>query len=219
MADTHTKIAKMTDELTSQYRWAITGTPIQTSVYDLFGLLSFIRKDPYDRKIIWDFGVFYPYCNGEIDRLVDVLKKCFWRTPRERAFQMLGLGQPISSIKFLTFSQIEQTYYQQNVSTAKQKIEKYLSKFSEETKLKCLHHSVQDELLKMTVNLRVMCCFPMKVGFSTNHNYYSSLSDLLSKIIEDNKYDCEQFHRTKIASLNAVAGAFLDDVSFEFVSS
>jgi len=61
---TFTRAAQLANLLTSTYRWAITGTPIQKSVSDLYGLFYFIREEPFCSKVIWDYSLYYPYCQG-----------------------------------------------------------------------------------------------------------------------------------------------------------
>ena len=61
---TFTRVANMANSLSSKFRWAVTGTPIQKSVNDLFGLFYFIREDPFCHETIWNYGLYYPYCNG-----------------------------------------------------------------------------------------------------------------------------------------------------------
>src|SRR5699024_5477119 len=51
---TFSRAAQMANCLSANYRWAITGTPIQQSVDDLFGLLYFIGEEPFCYKPIWN---------------------------------------------------------------------------------------------------------------------------------------------------------------------
>ncbi|OBA25865.1 P-loop containing nucleoside triphosphate hydrolase protein [Hanseniaspora valbyensis NRRL Y-1626] len=39
--------------LSSQYRWCLTGTPVQNNVYDIYALLRFLRIRPYMKEIIF----------------------------------------------------------------------------------------------------------------------------------------------------------------------
>ena len=61
---TFTRAAQMANVLTSTYRWAITGTPIQSTINDLYGLLYFIGEQPFCHKPIWNSSLYQPYCFG-----------------------------------------------------------------------------------------------------------------------------------------------------------
>lgn len=39
--------------LSSQYRWCLTGTPVQNNVYDIYALLRFLRIRPYMKEIVF----------------------------------------------------------------------------------------------------------------------------------------------------------------------
>lgn len=61
---TFSRAAQMASALIANYRWAITGTPIQQSVDDLHGLLYFINERPFCNKAIWNGALYSPYCSG-----------------------------------------------------------------------------------------------------------------------------------------------------------
>ena len=45
-------------------RWAVSGTPINSGLQDLFGLLSFLGSDPYGSKTWWQRVCQGPYEEG-----------------------------------------------------------------------------------------------------------------------------------------------------------
>jgi len=48
-----TKSARACFELSSRHRWALTGTPLQNSLQDLFSLLHFLRAEPWSELRWW----------------------------------------------------------------------------------------------------------------------------------------------------------------------
>lgn len=67
-----TLTSKACAALESKYRWCLTGTPMQNSVFDLFSLLRFLRIKPYDEEQLFNRDIGYP-----IQRMADkkALKK------------------------------------------------------------------------------------------------------------------------------------------------
>lgn len=45
--------ARMVKLLPAQHRWAVTGTPLEKSIHDLYGLLFFLDCEPYDDHRMW----------------------------------------------------------------------------------------------------------------------------------------------------------------------
>lgn len=56
-----TGAAKLALQLTARHRWGVTGTPISRGAEDLYGLLAFLRADPFDDKGWWDRVLQRPY--------------------------------------------------------------------------------------------------------------------------------------------------------------
>lgn len=52
--------AKFCSLLLAERRWAVTGTPIPARLNDLYGLLAFLRVDPYCNSSAWTQGIVRP---------------------------------------------------------------------------------------------------------------------------------------------------------------
>jgi len=59
------QVSKAAFALQGQNRWAVTGTPLQNSVDDVFGLLHFLRVDPWSDYLFWSKVISKPYERGE----------------------------------------------------------------------------------------------------------------------------------------------------------
>ena len=72
---TATMAAKMALELDSRYRWCVTGTPLQSGLNDIYGLMLFLGASPWGIKPWWDRAVHRPWEAGRPDarRLVSKL--------------------------------------------------------------------------------------------------------------------------------------------------
>jgi E3 ubiquitin-protein ligase SHPRH len=51
---TTAKAAAMALHLSTVNRWCVSGTPIQRGLEDIYGLLLFLRREPYTEKIWWN---------------------------------------------------------------------------------------------------------------------------------------------------------------------
>ncbi len=58
------KTAQMAHKLHGKHRWCITGTPIQRSINDIYGLLLFIGEEPFHERLYWETMLYWPYSCG-----------------------------------------------------------------------------------------------------------------------------------------------------------
>lgn len=61
-----TKMFKAAMALTSQYRWALTGTPVQNSAEDCFSLFSFLKMAPFNDAKVFKASVQRPIKNFDM---------------------------------------------------------------------------------------------------------------------------------------------------------
>lgn len=54
-------VTEMAMRIRAQHRWCITGTPIQRKFDDMYGLLRFLRANPFDVYRWWDEVIRDPY--------------------------------------------------------------------------------------------------------------------------------------------------------------
>lgn len=61
-----TKISKACCALNAERRWAMTGTPVQNSLYDLGALFKFLHLEPFDSANVWGQYIMAPFKNGDV---------------------------------------------------------------------------------------------------------------------------------------------------------
>ena len=194
-----TRAAEMTRRFHTVHRWCVTGTPIQKSVYDLHGLLVFLNI-PLDH---------YPFRDWNL--LAKSLAPIFWRTRKTAVTNQIQLPEQTEQIHWLSFSAIEQHFYQQQqVQCAKDATERFL-KFSGDpkTKLSNIDPYRVKVLLFPLLRLRQACVHPQMVRgqFLTLKPQTKTLSmeELLITLIKRAQLECEESQRMRVSAANGQA--------------
>ncbi|KAJ6644542.1 E3 ubiquitin-protein ligase SHPRH, partial [Pseudolycoriella hygida] len=103
--------SKMVKSLAAVHRWAVTGTPIEKSIDNLFGLLYFLDYVPFSDPTIWK-NLSVAFNQGDIEPLIDqCLKNVMWRTCKVNVWQEIGLLPQTEIIHRITMSDSEALYY------------------------------------------------------------------------------------------------------------
>lgn len=234
--NTYSMVARMAESLSATYRWAITGTPIQRSVDDLFGLLYFINEKPYCSRPVWDTELYEAFLLGHPEPLINAIVSCFWRTPKSAVIDELDILAPIYTERRLELSQIERDFYLTRARDFYQKLEARFVRESPNTMLGDVRQqSSRMAVLSMATTLRQTCCHPtwalnnllrwknrqlmlhnqrtptesnrVYPGNRVNRRRYVSLNDVLDNLIEGVKVEAEGAHREIISCLNGLAAA------------
>ncbi|RYP58607.1 hypothetical protein DL770_010394 [Monosporascus sp. CRB-9-2] len=114
--DLSTSKARAACALRASCRWAVTGTPIQNRLSELFSLFYFLRLNPYCEKRSFDEGITNPWLRGE-ERGLQALVKLLGYTMLRRSRNAIILPGRQDHRRFLKFSAQEQHAY----DVAKQK--------------------------------------------------------------------------------------------------
>lgn len=86
------KAAEMCLRLPTVNRWCVTGTPIQKSADDLYGLWKFLGIEPYCERTCWTSALFLPYLYGQSKYLVDAVAPVLWRTIKANVLDQVKLN-------------------------------------------------------------------------------------------------------------------------------
>ncbi|XP_055971258.1 transcription termination factor 2 [Sorex fumeus] len=118
-------------KLQAQARWAVTGTPIQNNLLDMFSLLKFLRCSPFDDFTLWKSQVDNGSQKGG-ERLSIVTKSLLLRRTKD---QLDSSGKPLVTLpqrKFqlhrLKLSQTEQSVYSVLFARSRSAMQSYLKR-------------------------------------------------------------------------------------------
>ena len=122
-----TQVARAAFALRSEIRWAVTGTPIQNSVDELYSLLHFLGHPDAEEASTWNKLMQKP---GKIDILRSTLRPIMLRRTMQ---SMDGDGKPIVSlpprktrVRFVAFSTGEADYYKALHTRSKTQFDEYV---------------------------------------------------------------------------------------------
>ncbi|XP_063230328.1 E3 ubiquitin-protein ligase SHPRH isoform X2 [Bacillus rossius redtenbacheri] len=204
------KAAEMVQRLPSTHRWAITGTPVQKTFQDLYGLLLFLGVDPYCEHMCWQDLLYKPYCLNDRAPLLKVMCQFMWRTQKRDVLQQMGVPEMKEEIIFLHFSPIEEFYYRcQHLSSSTEFRRKLLSTHLD-TPFDSMDRQILAKILAPLVQLRQACVHPHAVRRGAVHLIGNkdtmTMEEVLESMIKKTKTDCEEELRKYISSLNGMAG-------------
>ena len=217
--------ARMALKLQADRRWCVSGTPIgRGRLEDLYGLLLFLRLEPFSDKQ-WFTKCFNPAYRNVPERISHLLRNVFWRSTKalERVRKQMGVPEQIENRAVLRFSSIEKHFYdrqlEQTLATAGDISDR-------ERSGKKRKASQLDLLAERLHRLRAACCHP-QVGSSgigqikkrrtgSKHgndgmadgslgSRVMSMSQILDRFIDDAKQKCEEAQRVVILHTNGMA--------------
>lgn len=108
-------VAQMAQRITSQHRWAVTGTPIgPNGLDDILGLLRILHHHPLDNPDLFHYAISRPYMRGEQGsgaRLAALLKPIMWRSSKASAAKDHPLPKRSLHLALLSFTAPEHAFY------------------------------------------------------------------------------------------------------------
>ena len=95
------KCTKGCYRLQAEYRWCLTGTPMQNHVSELHSLITFLRVKPFSQKNIWKEKILDPMSQGRTDfamqRLQVMLKTFMKRRTKDVLRNQTGLDTGVAN--------------------------------------------------------------------------------------------------------------------------
>ncbi|XP_038884910.1 E3 ubiquitin-protein ligase SHPRH isoform X6 [Benincasa hispida] len=228
-----TAATEMASRLYASHRWCITGTPIQRKLEDLYGLLRFVKASPFNVHRWWVEVIRDPYERrdpGAMEFTHKFFKQIMWRSLKIHVTDELQLPPQEEQVTWLTFSPIEEHFYQRQhetcVSYAREVIQGLKDDFVKKKVPDCIssdipsdlliNHADAGKLLSTLLKLRQACCHP-QVGSSGLRSLQQSpmtMEEILMVLVSKTKIEGEEALRRSVVALNALAGIAIIEKKF-----
>lgn len=204
------KTAMMVRCLNAKYRWAITGTPIQKSLQDLFGLVQFLRIQPYDNLSNWNSLV------EEEHEFHGFICPVMWRNSKKDVFHMLQIPPQTTVMHMIHFSPVEGYFYQSMHNECSQAFSAKLSKFPDRnTPIKALDRQLVNRTLLPMLKLRQACIHPQVIsGKYGKFKHTMTMEELMNEMVTKAKLDVDTALRSLVSSLNGLAAIYQIEQDF-----
>ncbi|XP_031278860.1 E3 ubiquitin-protein ligase SHPRH [Pistacia vera] len=229
---------EMALRLHTKHRWCITGTPIQRKLDDLYGLLRFLKSNPFDIPRWWIEVIRDPYENGDVGAMEfahEFFKEIMWRSSKLHVADELQLPPQEECVSWLTFSPIEKHFYQSQHETCVdyaceviQSLKNDILKrnapgcsSSDDSSNPIITHAEAAKLLNSLLKLRQACCHPQvgSSGLRTLQQSPLTMDEILMVLIGKTKTEGEEALRKLVMALNGLAGiAMIERNIFQAVS-
>lgn len=198
------QVSCMANQLNAVHRWAITGTPIQKNISDLYGIIEYLKLSPYDDIYTWKHLLFYPYLHNQKEPLLNFLSIVLWRSAKADVEEQINIPPQTINEHWFEFSAVEKFFYKkEHFCAANSFLEKLTNFESLNIRLKSLDKNLLSKILAPLLTLRQACVFPQSVrGRYLAKSKVNSMEDLLEALIKKNIKECEECLRAVLGTLN-----------------
>lgn len=205
---------QMVKTFSTVHRWAVTGTPIEKSINNLYGLLFFLDLVPYSEFHIWR-RIAEPFLsNRNSEPLVDVLKRVMWRTCKRHVLDQIQIPPQTQKCHKIIMSDVQMVFYREQHEVCqrafRERANKMMASLKDKTMSKWDPHSLR-LLLEPLRKLRQDCTVPSVVYKNMDQISKRLLSpdELYSHLVTTNEIQSKTHLRTIVSSLNGLAGIAL----------
>lgn len=202
-----TNPARLVAQLSAVHRWAVTGTPIQKSINDLYGLICFLGCSPYDEWEKWSDLVNDFNHNAHVKSLVSVLRKIMWRTCKSKEIiDQINIPELTECIHFIDMTDLEQLYYKKEHERCSKAFHTNSIKIGAMQKLSTLNPHMLKLVLEPLRKLRQDCSIPSiherNLGVAKRN---LKPDELLEHLISKNEIEAKSELRSIAWCLNGLA--------------
>ncbi|XP_065889670.1 E3 ubiquitin-protein ligase SHPRH-like isoform X2 [Dysidea avara] len=207
----YTNAARMVQQLSASHRWCVTGTPLQQGVHDLYGLLFFLRVEPYVADAWWKKLLWRPFLEGNWAPMLKTCSKLLWRNSKRDVADELRLPPHSECVHWLHFLPVERHFYRKTLEQSEDEFEQMIQKFCGDDGALCnFANKTVSMLLAPLRQLRQSCCHPqlvkggylMGTGSTRGH---VTMAKLLEQLTKKARNEVIEALRVLVTSCNGIA--------------
>ncbi|CAH1988084.1 unnamed protein product [Acanthoscelides obtectus] len=204
-------VSEMARKICAEYRWAVTGTPINKNISDLHGLVDYLQITPYDDLETWKNILYVPYMSGDEKPMLDFLSDVLWRSSKADVYDQINIPKQTFKQHFLEFSAVEKFFYKREHELSCNDFLRKVRNRDPSLLLERIEKTTLNSILAPLLSLRHACTHPntSRGRYLATKKQLTSMQDLLEALIQKNISDSEECLRLIISSLNGLAGIHL----------
>ncbi|XP_055700948.1 E3 ubiquitin-protein ligase SHPRH [Phlebotomus papatasi] len=207
---TTAQCARMVKTLPAVHRWAVTGTPIEKHISNLFGLIYFLDVYPFTDSRVWERKLAIPFVQGNFEPLVEVLQKIMWRTCKSLVFEQIGIPPQKEVVHYVTMSDLQTFFYRTQHSLCRSAFMEKARKISTGLAMSRMNAHILKLLLEPLRKLRLDCTVPSIVrGHRQDQTTVKKIlgpNELHAHLVANNENEAKAQLRNIASSFNGLAG-------------
>ncbi|XP_053674270.1 E3 ubiquitin-protein ligase SHPRH [Anopheles nili] len=212
----NTNATKMVKELPAVHRWTVTGTPVEKTIDNLYGLVHFLDYAPYDSLPVWrKYSTLFH--SGHAEPLLSAMVRIMWRTCKHAVLDQLGIPPQTERVHYITMSDLQNCFYRAEHMQCAQAFHEKARKISRSLSMAQMNIQTLNKLMEPLRKLRQDCSIP-SVIYGRNALPTKKLltpTELHSHLVTSNVNECKSQLRTVVSSLNGMAAIHILERNYD----
>uniref|UniRef100_A0A182LS81 RING-type domain-containing protein n=1 Tax=Anopheles culicifacies TaxID=139723 RepID=A0A182LS81_9DIPT len=201
---------KMVKALPAMHRWTVTGTPIEKTINNLYGLVHYLDYDPYSSFQVWSHYAAR-FQSGNADPLLTMMGRVMWRTCKHAVLDQLGIPPQTERIHYIRMSDLQSYFYRSEHIQCAQAFREKARKIGLSLRMAQMNIQTVNLLLEPLRKLRLDCTIPsiLHVGSAVQARNLLTPAELHEHLVTANVNDCKGQLRSVVSSLNGMAAVHI----------
>uniref|UniRef100_A0A182IK53 RING-type domain-containing protein n=1 Tax=Anopheles atroparvus TaxID=41427 RepID=A0A182IK53_ANOAO len=198
---------KMVKALPAVHRWTVTGTPIEKTIDNLYGLVHYLDYAPYNNFATWSEFV-ERYQRGNAEPLLTVMARIMWRTCKASVLDQLGIPPQTERVHYITMSDVQRHFYRTEHAQCAKAFHEKARRIERTLSMAKMNIPTLNQLMEPLRKLRHDCTIPSILHVSNAFQWKKLLTpgELHEHLVTSNVNDCKAQLRSVVSSLNGMAG-------------